>query len=127
MGFSDRLKELRIKKGLSQDALAEALEIPRTTISHYEKNKDDRLPRKDRLNKIADFFGVSVDYLIGRAKTPDLNKAEKAFLEDVENVEKDLTVEDLMKKHNLIVDGKPASKEEIEGAIAFIRSLRSLK
>ena len=124
MGFSDRLKELRIKKGLSQDALAEALEIPRTTISHYEKNKDDRLPRKDRLNKIADFFGVSVDYLIGRAKTPDLNKAEKDFLEDVE---KDLTVEDLMKKHNLIVDGKPASKEEIEGAIAFIRSLRSLK
>lgn len=55
MGFSKRLKELREKNGLSQEELAEKLNIPRTSITHYESG-DDRIPRPKRLNQIADFF-----------------------------------------------------------------------
>jgi transcriptional regulator with XRE-family HTH domain len=122
MSFSKRLKELREKKGLSQEQLAEKLDIPRTSVNHYE-NDEDRMPRQNRLNQIADFFGVSVDYLIGRADTRELNESEKGFLSDIDQ----LSIEELKEKHTLMVDGKPATKAEIEGAIAFIRSLRGMK
>lgn len=122
MGFSQRLKELREKRGLSQEALSEVLDIPRSSVTNYE-NSDDRMPRQQRLNEIADFFGVSVDYLIGRSNeyyTPQ----EERMLTDLDNR---FTIKELNEKYIFTVDGKPASKEEIEGAIAFIRSLRSLK
>lgn len=122
MGFSKRLKELREKSGLSQEELAKRLNVPRTSLTHYESS-DDRMPRQKRLNEIADFFGVSVDYLIGRAKTEKLTEAEENFLGDIDQT----SIQELLAKHKLVVDGKPATKEEIEGAIAFIRSLRSLK
>ncbi len=125
MSFSKRLKGLREKRGLSQEGLATELNIPRTSISHYERGVDgpDRLPRQERLNEIASFFGVSVDYLIGRADTEELSVEEKMFLNEVDH----LSIEELKDKHLLTVDGKPATKEEIEGALAFIRSLREMK
>jgi len=44
MDFSKRLKKLREDKGLSQEELAERLNMPRTSITHYESGKD-RTPR----------------------------------------------------------------------------------
>jgi transcriptional regulator with XRE-family HTH domain len=78
MDFSKRLRELREKKGLSQEALAELLNINRTSITHYE-NSNDRIPRPKRLKEIAEFFGVTVDYLMGRADTNELTKTEENF------------------------------------------------
>ncbi|MEM5657265.1 helix-turn-helix transcriptional regulator [Bacillus toyonensis] len=63
MAFSAKLKELRESRGLSQEELAAKLNIPRSSITHYE-NSADRLPRKSRLLEIANFFGVSVDFLL---------------------------------------------------------------
>lgn len=119
MGFSKRLRELREKKGLSQEELSEILKIPRSSVTHYE-NSDERLPRKDRLNLIADFFGVSVDYLIGRADTTELTKTEKTFLEDMDS----LSLEEIIKKYKPDFDGKPVTKEELPVLLAVIRSLR---
>ncbi|MDC0760578.1 helix-turn-helix transcriptional regulator [Brevibacillus sp. AG] len=73
MGFPERLKELRESRGLSQETLADTLGIPRSSITHYEKpdqGEKERLPRRERLEKIADYFGVSVDYLLDRTDTP---------------------------------------------------------
>lgn len=70
MSFSDRLKTLREQRGISQERLAEILGIPRSSIAHYESPENDRLPRPERLKKIADFFGVTTDYLIGRTNDP---------------------------------------------------------
>lgn len=123
MSFSKRLKELREKAGLSQEALAEELNIPRTTLTHYE-NDDSRSPRPKRLREIADFFGVSVDYLIGRAEESDFTVNEEKALYDIVN---NISAEELINKYNLTVDGELASLEEVEGAIAFIRSLRSYR
>lgn len=124
MGFSDRLKKLREEKGLSQEQLAEKLDINRTSVVHYESGSD-RIPRTKRLQEIADFFNVSVDYLLGRSDEKNLTVKEKEVLYDIE--EKKLSAEDLKEKYKLTIDGEPASDEEIEGAIAFIRSLRGMK
>lgn len=59
-----RLKELRIKNNLNQKELADKLGYKQNTISQWESGK--RLMDSDTLEKIADFFGVSTDYLLGR-------------------------------------------------------------
>jgi len=119
MDFSKRLKELRESKGLSQEKLAERLSMPRTSITHYESGKD-RTPRPKRLYEIADFFGVSGDYLQGKSNTKKLTDNEKEFVKE----SKELTPKELQEKYRLTIDGKSATREEIKGAIAFIRSLR---
>lgn len=63
--FSERLKKLRIEKNLSQESLAERLGLSRSTISNYEQNI--RVPSVDILNMFADYFDVSIDYLLGRS------------------------------------------------------------
>lgn len=67
-----RLKELRKKKGLSQLRLATDLNTTQNTISRYETG--EREPGIDELIKIADYFNVSVDYLIGRVENPKINR-----------------------------------------------------
>lgn len=121
MGFSDRLKQLREEKGISQEHLADKLNINRTSIVHYESGNSDRTPRPKRLYEIADFFNVSVDYLLDRSDDK-ITEKEEEFISDT----KDLTVEELKERYRLTVDGEPASDKEIEGAIAFIRSLRGM-
>lgn len=74
--FSKRLKELRNQKGIYQKELAEVLGVSRPTITQYEQGK--RNPDTDMLNKIADYFEVSVDYLLGRTnKKNEMAKLEK--------------------------------------------------
>ena len=67
-----RLKELRKKKGISQQRLATDLNTTQNTISRYETG--EREPGIDELIKIADYFNVSVDYLIGRTENPKMNR-----------------------------------------------------
>ena len=70
-----RLKELRKKKGFSQLRLATDLNTTQNTISRYETG--EREPGIDDLIKIADYFNVSVDYLIGRTENPKMNRQQK--------------------------------------------------
>lgn len=58
-------KELRKEKGLTQNELAQKLKIGQSSIVGYEKG--DRDPVATTLIAYADFFGVSVDYLLGRS------------------------------------------------------------
>ncbi len=67
-----RLKELRKKKGLSQLRLATELNTTQNTISRYENG--EREPGIAELLKIADYFNVSVDYLLGRTDDPQMHK-----------------------------------------------------
>ena len=58
------LKELRKKKGLSQTAVAQAMGISRQNYSYYEKNQRD--PDTAMVKALAEFYGVTTDYLLGR-------------------------------------------------------------
>jgi len=62
--FKFRLKALRQDSDLTQNELAKILNISRTTISGYENAGTE--PSFEILNKIADYFNVSIDYLLGR-------------------------------------------------------------
>ncbi len=62
MPFGEILTTLRKSKGLSQEQLAEELNISRQTISKWELGQST--PDIDCISKISDFFGVSTDYLI---------------------------------------------------------------
>jgi len=62
--FGERLRELRKESGLRQDELAENLNFARATISYYETGA--RIPDIQKISIIADFFDVSVDYMLGR-------------------------------------------------------------
>lgn len=67
-----RLKSLRIKRGISQLKLALDLNMNQNSISRYENH--EREAGYDTLIAIADYFNVSVDYLLGRTDNPDINK-----------------------------------------------------
>ncbi len=67
-----RLKEIRKSKGISQLKLALDLNTNQNTISRYETG--EREPGICELIKIADYFNISVDYLLGRTDNPEMKK-----------------------------------------------------
>lgn len=62
--FSVRLKELRLQHGLTQKELVELLGVKRNTYSDWENGKCK--PNYEKLEKLADLFEVSLDWLFGR-------------------------------------------------------------
>ncbi len=63
-----RLRELRELRNLTQGDLAKELKVSQSTIAMWESGKRD--PDTEALHRIADYFGVSTDYLIGRSNSP---------------------------------------------------------
>ena len=67
-----RLKELRKSKKISQLKLAMDLNLSQNSISRYETG--DREADYETLIKLADYFDVSIDYLLERTENPKMNK-----------------------------------------------------
>jgi transcriptional regulator with XRE-family HTH domain len=70
MNFSERLKELRVEKNLTQEELGEKLNLTKANISKYETGRIE--PNLETLNYLSEFFDVSIDFLLGRTniRTP---------------------------------------------------------
>lgn len=66
--FQERLRLLRTEKGVSQKQVAEKLGITEVGYQNYEVGR--RKPNFDIIPSIADFFNVSLDYLVGRSDNP---------------------------------------------------------
>ena len=62
--FGERLLELRKEKGVSQAKLAKDLGVSYSVVCYWETNRSE--PTAPNLVKLADYFGVSVDFLLGR-------------------------------------------------------------
>ena len=69
-GFKDRIKQLRIENELTMKELSLKLNLSEATISYYESGKREPKDAVDYI-KIADFFDVSLDYLLGRVDKKD--------------------------------------------------------
>ena len=77
MTFGEKLQRLRARAGLSQDQLAELLDVSRQAVSKWERN--EAMPEAEKIVRISRQFGVSTDYLLleereepetARAQTP---------------------------------------------------------
>ena len=66
--FSERLLQLRKEANISQAVLAESIDINRSAITHMEKG--ERAASIEVLCALADYFDVSLDYLVGRSDDP---------------------------------------------------------
>lgn len=76
MFSGERLKAIRKERGYTQQSLADALGIDRTTITGYEIDKG--LPQPAILRALADRLQVSIDYLMCRTDNPDLPPASES-------------------------------------------------
>jgi transcriptional regulator with XRE-family HTH domain len=122
MKYGERIALLRDKKGLKQDELSTKLGISRAALSHYETNR--REPDYETINRIADFFNVSIDYLVGRTDDPQrsMDTDVRDFIDNLE-----LADESILDKFALTIDGRKLTLEEAKRFIAFVRAERSLK
>lgn len=68
MSFSERLVQLRKSHSLTQKQLAADMQLSELAIQHYEAQR--RKPAFDILIALADYFNVSLDYLVGRSDDP---------------------------------------------------------
>lgn len=110
--LGNRLKNLRKEKKLLQKELAIELNLSQETISLYESNK--REPDYATLQKIADFFNVTTDYLLGRTDI------RESLSESTNNLQDNITFEDLemLKEiHKL----SPESQHEIKKLIELYK------
>lgn len=86
--LSNRLKQLRKEKGLTQTELAKLINIGNKTISDYERNITS--PDIETLNVIAGYFNVSTDYLLGKTnqKNPkqQLSESQVQILSGIDNL-----------------------------------------
>lgn len=74
MEFHEKLQELRKQKGLTQEALAEAIFVSRTAVSKWESNRG--YPNIESLKAIAKFFGVTVDTLLSGEELLTISEAD---------------------------------------------------
>lgn len=87
-GFFMKIRDFRLKLGLSQREVSEKLNIPQTTLFSYETDTNE--PNIQTLIKLADFYHVSLDELVGRP-TNIINKMvlterEQSIIEKVLNM-----------------------------------------
>jgi transcriptional regulator with XRE-family HTH domain len=68
--FAERLKELRKSKKITQEKLADIIGVERSSIGKYESPSKPVIPSTDIQIKLADYFDVTVDYLLGRKEKP---------------------------------------------------------
>lgn len=72
MTFAERLKSLRTNQHLSKQELSTKLGIARMSYFRYEKG--ERFPTYEILLQLADYFDVSIDYLVCRTDNPTINR-----------------------------------------------------
>ena len=98
MTFGERLYELRNKNNLSQEELAEVLDVSRQSISKWENDKG--YPEMTRLLFMSDYFDVSLDYLMRGIKKE--NNEEDQFESFALKVNRKVSKEELLSKFNFI-------------------------
>ena len=94
------LKELRKSRKLLQKDLARYLQVAESTYSYWEQGKFE--PDTETLKKLADYFNVSVDYLLGRTENNETTTTENLF--KIKKAPESLSddEQELLKQYNLL-------------------------
>lgn len=102
--FLERLKKIRKEAELSQKSLALKLDTSQQNIDYWENGQ--RNPKKDKLTKIAEFFDVSIDYLLGTTDDP--------------RTQVDIDIDEAIEK-SVAYDGKPITDNDREIIRNFLK------
>lgn len=122
--FQNIFKRLRNSCGLTQAEIAEKLGISRSTIGMYETGA--REPDFDTLEKIADFFNVDIDYLLGRtAKTTLLPESVGQYYLNDETREIAQEVFENPELRSLFHVARDIAPDELRAHIDFMKKLKS--
>lgn len=106
--MQERLRCLRAKSGENQEKVAEACGISRIALARYEGGQ--RAPQAAILAKLAEYYGVTIDYLMGREQqSPQTEKALSGFPYDQQE-----------RAEGIALLGS-LSQEELEKAVAFMK------
>jgi transcriptional regulator with XRE-family HTH domain len=87
LNIGNKITELRKQKKWSQAELAKAVNASRDIIGKYERNEN--APSIEMAHKIADVFGVTIDYLLGKSTFAKYNQNDIKRLEDIEKLDSD--------------------------------------
>lgn len=115
MQFSQVLKELMDKRGLTNYQLAKDLDIHPTTVANWLNGKE---PRKSTVLQLSDYFRVSSDYLLGRIER------EKPVTDDDELNSYLEALRTRPEMRMLFKLSKGATKEDVENAVKIIEALQ---
>lgn len=107
--FGDRLKELRKNKSISQEELGNICGVAKNTVSYWEKNINQ--PSIEIITKLADYFDVTTDYLLGFNQN------------DIDNIKK---LKIALKEAGMMV-GDDLTKEELQKALDIVEMLKEKK
>lgn len=108
------LRQLRLERGVSQDVVAEACDISRVALTRYENGQ--RLPRIEIASRLADYYGVSVDYLLGNDNDP---KSVQSVPDPAPVTESDQIRQQILRELQELPDSA------YENALQYIRFLKS--
>lgn len=73
MTLNERLKNLRIQRGVTQKMIADAIGVAPGSVQRFEYGTVK--PKLETVISLADYFDVSIDYLVGRVDTPEMHSA----------------------------------------------------
>lgn len=122
--FSQRIKLLRKEKKLTQQNLADFLEVRRSTYGEYERGKI--MPPYDKIQRLADYFNVSVDYLMGATNFKTLDeKIDTIAKRDITDIKQvlNLLVEELEEDNKVVkFDGMDLTPQTKQLFISTIKS-----
>lgn len=114
-----RLKELRLNAGYTGEEVGRMLQVSKSAISMWEK--DLRSPSADLIERFADIYGVSTDYII----TGRESNAPKGYYHDQEAAEYAEYLRTRPHAKILFSASKDMTKEDMEEAVRYIEYLKS--
>lgn len=115
--FAKRLRALRESRGVSQEEIAGVLSVSASAIGMYEQGR--REPDHDKLRALADYFGVSTDFLLGRDPIQARLNIDPQHVDSMADVER--LAEDAMECLNQALGEGIITEEEAKLSLKLFR------
>ena len=111
-------EQLLQKYGVSAYKVAKSTGVTQSTLSDWKRGRST--PKSENMKKLADYFGVTIDYLMtGKEedeKEPQLKPKDKKDIEEIL-----ANTEELLRQDGLMFDGDPASPEAVESILSAMQ------
>lgn len=123
--FSIRLKELRAEKEITGEELGKKFNVSKTAVSYWESGRN--FPGEETIRKLADFFQVSVDYLLGNSDIRNPYENHQRISESIKDDKELLEFWEVLKEREdlqlLFKQTKQMTEKDIRQIIKIIKAI----